>query len=66
MVHGPYSLTTGAVKGAWSEPRDAAVQIVLIRALDFGGDDLADPQRPPAREIDRAVDLRRVGFRAAF
>src|SRR6266481_1217048 len=26
------------------KPRDAAVQVVFIRALDFRGDDLADPQ----------------------
>jgi hypothetical protein len=33
----------GGVKGGRSKAGDAAVQIVLIRALDFGGDDLADP-----------------------
>jgi len=26
-----------------SEPGDTAVQVVLVGALDFGGDDLADP-----------------------
>ena len=45
-----------------SEPRDPAVQVVLIGALDHRGDDLADLQRAAATEIDRAVDLRRVGL----
>jgi hypothetical protein len=43
------------------ESRYAAVQVVLIRALDLRGDDFADLQRTPAREVDRAVDLGRVG-----
>jgi hypothetical protein len=43
------------------KPCDAAVQVVLIRALDLRGDDFADLQRTPAREVDRAVDLGRVG-----
>ena len=49
-----------------SEPRDAAVQVVLVGALDLRGDDLADAQRAAAGEIDRAVNLRRVGLGAAF
>ena len=51
---------------AISKSRDAAVQIVLVGAFDFGGDDLADLQRTPAGEVDRAVDLRRVRLGAAF
>jgi hypothetical protein len=42
------------------------VQIVLVGALDLCGDDLADPQRTAAGEIDCTVDLRRVGLGAAF
>jgi hypothetical protein len=38
----------GEVKAGRSEPRDAAVQIVLVGTLDFGGDDLTDAQRTPA------------------
>ncbi len=49
-----------------SEAGDAAVQIVFVRSLDPGGDDLADPQRTTARDVDRAVDLRRVRLGAAF
>lgn len=45
-----------------SEPRDAAVQIVLVGALDLRRDDLADLQRATAGEVDGAVNLRRVGL----
>ena len=57
---GPYSRMAGAVKRWWStvaakrgtkselKSGDAAVQVVLVRALDFRGDDLADPQRTAA------------------
>src|SRR5690349_10426841 len=31
-----------------SEPGDAAVQVILVRALDFGGDDFANAQRASA------------------
>jgi len=44
------------------KPRDAAVQVVLIGALDLRGDDLADLERAAARQIDRTIDLRRVGL----
>jgi hypothetical protein len=56
----------GDVEGGRSKPGDAAVQIILIRTLDFGGDDLADLQRATAGNIDRAVDLRSVGLGAAL
>ena len=56
----------GGVKGERSEARDTAVQIILIRTLDFGRDDLADLQRPTAGNIDCAVDLRGIGFGAAL
>src|SRR5437762_5124422 len=49
-----------------SEPGDAAVEVVFVRTLDLRGDDLADTQRPAAGKIDRAIDLRCIGFRAAF
>src|SRR5580698_1878381 len=51
---------------ACSEAGDAAVQIVFVRALDPGGDDFADAQRPAAGEIDRAIDLRRIRPGAAL
>src|ERR1700733_3908792 len=41
----PYRRAAGLVKSARSKTRDAAVQIVLVRAVDFCGDDLADLQR---------------------
>ena len=44
----------------------AAVKIVGVGALDLHGRDFADPQRPMARDMDDAVDLRRVGFAAAL
>jgi hypothetical protein len=31
-----------------SKPRDAAMQVIFVRALDLGGDDLADLQWAPA------------------
>src|ERR1700722_14840196 len=43
-----------------------AVQIVGVGALDLHRRDFADPQRPVARDIDRAVDLRRVRLAAAL
>ena len=49
-----------------SEPHRRAVQVVCVGALDLDGGDLADPQRPAARHIDRAVDLRRVALAAAL
>src|SRR5712691_1059990 len=49
-----------------SEPRDTAVEIVFVRALDFRGDDFAGSQRTTAGDIDRAVDPGRVGLGAAF
>src|SRR5215470_14328706 len=45
-----------------SESRDAAVQIVFVGPLDLCGDDHADLQRPAARQIDRAVDVGRIGL----
>ena len=48
------------------ESDHAAVQVVFVRALDLHVRDLADPERPPARDIDAAVDLRRVGLAAAL
>src|ERR1700682_844968 len=53
--------TTGELK-----PGYAAVQIVFVGAFDFRGDDFADLQRTPAREINRAVNVRRIGFGAAL
>src|ERR1700687_124205 len=44
---------------------DAAVQIILIRALDFRRDDFTCAQRAAARDIDRAVDLGRVRLRTS-
>ena len=66
--HGPrsYSRMAGGVKAGGdrrrSESSDGAVQIVFVGTLDLRGDDLADLERPAARQIDRAVDLRRVGL----
>src|SRR6266403_544161 len=48
------------------KPDGCPVQIVLIRALDLHSRDLADPQRPSARHIHRAVDLGRVAFATAL
>src|SRR4029077_11011418 len=50
--------------GIWLrlKSRDAAAQIVFVRSLDFRGDNFADAQRPPARQINRTVDLGRIGF----
>jgi hypothetical protein len=46
--------------------RYAAVQIVGVGAFDLRRDDLADAQRTPAGDIDRAIDLRRVRLRTAL
>src|ERR1700704_6518482 len=56
----------GQALSSASEPRDAAVQIVFVRALDFRGDDFAGSQWTAAGDIDRAIDPRRVGLGAAF
>jgi hypothetical protein len=45
-----------------SKSGDAAVQIILIGAFDLRCDDLADLQRAAAGEVDRAIDLRRIGL----
>jgi hypothetical protein len=42
------------------------VQVVRVGALDPDGGDLADAQRPPARDIDGTVDLRRVRHGASL
>src|ERR1700730_17912057 len=47
IMPSPYSRMAGGVKGG-SKPGDAAMEIVLVRPLDFGGDDLADLERAPA------------------
>src|SRR5215510_6555383 len=60
------SLDKARAIGERSEPDRRAVQIVLIGALDLHGCDLADPQRPAARDIDRTIDLRRVALAAAL
>jgi hypothetical protein len=52
----------GYLQTSASKPRDAAVQVVLVRAFDLRGDDLADLQRAAAGKINRAVNLRRVGL----
>ena len=44
----------------------AAVQIIFVGALDLHRGDLADAQGTSACDIDRAVDLRRVGHGAAL
>src|SRR5258708_2467380 len=62
----PYIASAGRVKCVRSEPRHAAMQVVGIRALDFRGDDFTHAQRAPARDIDRSVDVGRVGFGAAL
>src|SRR5580704_9838441 len=49
-----------------SEPDRGAVQIIVVGALDLDRGDLADPQRTAARNIDGAVDLRRVAFAPAL
>ena len=43
-----------------------AMKVVGVGALDLHGGDLADAQRPAAREMNGAVDLRRVAFAAAL
>src|SRR5882724_9649711 len=48
------------------EPRDAAVQIVFVGALDSCGYDFAGSQRTTAGDIDRAIDPRRVRLGAAL
>src|SRR5262245_22466972 len=48
------------------EPDCRSVQIILIGALDLHGRDLAHPQRPSARDIDRAVDLGCIALAAAL
>ncbi|KAG5730884.1 hypothetical protein E4T56_gene5711, partial [Termitomyces sp. T112] len=55
------AMTPWKHQGPTSKPCDAAVQIVLVGAPDLRGDDLADLQRPAARQIHSAVDLRRIG-----
>src|SRR5262245_30380846 len=65
-IVGRPSVRSGCACCDASEPHGRAVQIVLIGALDLDGRDLAYPQRPAARDIDRAVDLRRVALAAAF
>src|SRR5690348_11734870 len=41
-----------------------AVQVVLVRALDLDGHDIAGPQRTAGSHIDVTVDLGRVVLRA--
>ena len=53
-------------RGRALEPHRRAVQVVFVGALDLHRGDLADAQRPAARHIDRAVDLRRVALAAAL
>ena len=43
-----------------------AVQVVGVGALDLDGDDVAGAQRAARGDVDIAVDLRRVPFRAAL
>ena len=56
----PIAAERPSLSRAASESDDATVQIVWVGPFDFGGDDLADAQRPAAGEVDRAVDLGRV------
>src|SRR6476646_7826164 len=50
--------------GCELEAHSHAVQVVLVGALDLHGRYFTDTERPPACDIDRAIDLRRVGRRA--
>jgi hypothetical protein len=43
-----YILRAGDVKSGKLKSRDAAVQVILVGAFDFRGDDFADAQRTPA------------------
>src|SRR5829696_3331824 len=43
-----------------------AVQVVFVGAFDLHGDDVAGPERPARGDMDAAVDLRRIPFRAAL
>ena len=52
--------------GVHSVADGRAVQIVGVGALDLHGRDLADAERPVARDKNGAVDLRRVAFAAAL
>src|SRR5262249_33253946 len=47
-------------------PHRRAVQVVFVRALDPDGGDLAQAQRAAARDMDSAVDLRRIAAGAAL
>jgi hypothetical protein len=42
------------------------VEIVGVGALDLHRGDFADAQRPAACDMHGPVDLRRIGFAAAF
>src|SRR5437016_14535460 len=52
--------------GPGSESHRGAVEVVVVRPLDLHRRELPDPQRPPARHVDRAVDLGRVAAAAAL
>src|ERR1041385_3457921 len=49
-----------------SEANRSPVQIVFVGALNLNRSDLADAQGTVTGDIDGAVDLGRVGHRAAF
>src|SRR6202030_4339777 len=42
------------------------MKVVSVGALDLDGGEFADPQRPPRRHVDGAVDLRGIALAAAF
>src|ERR1700738_18847 len=64
VMTSPYSAMAGDVKA--SEAGNAAVQVVFVGALDFRGDDFTGSKRTAARQIHRAIDLRRVRLRASL
>src|SRR5262249_31309592 len=62
-------LAKRAISGAVTlplEPDRGAVQVVVVGAFDLHGRDLADAQRTAAGDIDRAVDVGRVGAAASL
>src|SRR5262249_18769467 len=63
-VPSPRKRGEGTITTPELEPDGCSVQIVLIGTLDLHARNFTNAQRPSARDIDRAVDLRRIALAA--